>query len=352
MVPTPPVAGLMAAIDRSIARGSDERCSDSLRRMTDLFLQQASGLDATRVAVFDQVIGRLADEAEAAPRAELAARLANVDNAPPALVRRLARDEIAVAQPLLARSSQLTDADLAAIAAAKGRDHMLAIVERDSLGEAVTDVLVSAGDRAVAHAVACNPGARLSGEASSALVQRAGRDGTLRALLTGRADLPEAQQQQLANPTLPEAAPAQVEPLETEEARARYSRALAAVQTLSDLRPLGEGDLMAFLEGGEVPEAICTLALAAGLPVSVAVRLFDRGRADLLLLVVKAQGWAWDTAEALLALQAGPGAAPDPRLGRAYAAVDPAMAARVHAVLSARTRSRPAEPRQIRSKVR
>lgn len=350
MAGEPVVSDLISAVERSVSRRGEDRQAENLRQVTDLYLREAPGLDQARVGVFDEVLGRLAEGVEVGPRAELAARLAEAGTAPPSLVRRLAEDEISVARPLLARSSLLTDDDLAAIAA-KGSGHRLAIAEREELGERVTDALVTSGDRVAAHAVACHPGARLSGASAAALVERANSDGTLRTLLTGRADLPAGSRDQLAAIrgegdgggvlTLDLAAGA---------GQARFGRALAAVQTLADMRPLTEDDIAAFLDGGEVAEALCAMALLAGLPVSLVVRLFEPSRTDLLLLVAKSQGWAWATARALLAVQAR--GEPEPRLRGVYEAMAPTAAARVLQVLTARTRQGRPEPRQIRSKVR
>ena len=342
---------LIDDVEQVVARRSEQRRADNLRQMTDLFLREAGSLDHARVAVFDQVIGRPAACAETGSRAELAQRLADAPNAPPALVRSLAGDEIGVAAPLLARSSRLTDADLAAIAAAKGPAHRLAIAEREHLSETVTDALVNSGDRGVAHAVACHPGARLSEATASVLVDRAGADGTLRALLTGRVDLPEGQHQLLATAKGEgDGRSALALDVGRDEGQARFSRALAQVQMLADMRPLTQDDIVAFLDADEIAEAVCALALLAELPVSVALRLFEPGRTDLLLLVAKSQGWAWETAGGLLAVQRGEPA--DPRLRDAYAAVEPATAERVLQALTTRTRQSRPEPRQIRSKVR
>ena len=56
------------------------------------------------------------------------------------------------------------------IAKSKGQNHLLAISERASLSEAVTDVLVDRGDTHVHHALAKNSGARFSESGFAALV--------------------------------------------------------------------------------------------------------------------------------------------------------------------------------------
>src|SRR5215207_8700972 len=164
---------LIKELEASIAHGPSGRRSETLRRVTDLFLHDPEALTEQQVDVFDLVITRLANAIETRARAELSERLADVPNAPRGVIRSLAHDQIVVARPVLTRSERLSDDDLIAVAIAKGRDYMLAISERARLSEPVTDVLVSRGDRVVAHAVAGNPGARLSMVTSAALINRA-----------------------------------------------------------------------------------------------------------------------------------------------------------------------------------
>ncbi len=136
------VSALLRDLEATMVRGSGEERVQILARLTDLFLSTASGMAEDQVSVFDVVIGRLSRAIEVRARIELAERLADVPNAPGGVVRQLALDEIAVARPVLIASPRLSDQDLVAISAAKGRDHMLAITERPDLGEPVTDFLI------------------------------------------------------------------------------------------------------------------------------------------------------------------------------------------------------------------
>jgi uncharacterized protein (DUF2336 family) len=92
--------------------------------------------------------------------AELGAKLAPIDNAPSGIIHTLARhDEIAVAGPVLAHSTQLTDNDLVEIAGSKSQDHLGAISERKRLATAVTDILIQRGDTRVVRKLSQNEGA-------------------------------------------------------------------------------------------------------------------------------------------------------------------------------------------------
>ena len=184
------VSALLRDLEATMVRGSGEERVQILARLTDLFLSTASGMAEDQVSVFDVVIGRLSRAIEVRARIELAERLADVPNAPGGVVRQLALDEIAVARPVLIASPRLSDQDLVAISAAKGRDHMLAITERPDLGEPVTDFLILRGGRVVTHAVASNQSARFSRHGMGVLVMRAVQDDALQATLGTRRDIP------------------------------------------------------------------------------------------------------------------------------------------------------------------
>jgi uncharacterized protein (DUF2336 family) len=370
---------LIKDLEGSLARGSPQRRAATLRRVTDLFLQCPDALTDEQVEVFDVVIARLAAAIEARARAELAERLADIPNAPRGVIRSLAHDQIVVARPVLTRSERLSDEDLIAVALAKGRDHMLAISERAKLSEPVTDVLVSRGDRVVAHAIAGNHGARLSRMSSAALLNRACADEALQALLSKRQDLPEPHVHQLIAvaretarrrlaQTMPALPDASLDELVEESAQAveaavsngrDYSRAYAAIHVLTAERQLTESDIVAFASEAMAPETICAVAYMSGLSVSAAERLFDGPEADLLLVVGKAQGWSWRTIRAMLRLRRpSPTAANLKRAQEVYDELSSATAQRVVHFLKVREASErraaeeAADRRQVRTKVK
>jgi len=106
----------VSEVEQTIASGDLERRSRALRQLTELFVEQASKLKDDHVSIFDEVIIRLAREVDAKARVELAARLADIGNAPVGVVKDLAYDiDIAVAEPVLERSVRLTEDDLLTI---------------------------------------------------------------------------------------------------------------------------------------------------------------------------------------------------------------------------------------------
>lgn len=178
-------------VEDAVASGDPVRRVEALRRMTNLFIEQAPHLKELHVTVFDEVILRLSRDLEFRTRMELSERLAEVANAPQKVVRDLAFDEnIAVAGPVLERSSRLAEDDLVTLARDRGQEHLLALSRRASLSERVTDILVDRGDRQVVHSVAGNEGARFSSGGLQQLLDRAREDETLQAVLQARRDIP------------------------------------------------------------------------------------------------------------------------------------------------------------------
>ena len=151
-----PTAGqsIIDEIEAAIGAGSDAKCLETARRVTDLFLASAGSFNDEQVELFDHVLARLIKAIEARALADLGARtalaeistqLAPIAQAPP--VRhppaRRGMTRSAIAAPVLQESARLADDDLVEIAKTKGEQHLLAISGRWWLKEAVTDALLS-----------------------------------------------------------------------------------------------------------------------------------------------------------------------------------------------------------------
>src|SRR5712691_11729682 len=182
---------LIDELINAVASGSAKRRLHVVQSVTELFVAGSRSYSSEQVALFDDLLQQLAAEIEVKARASLAQRLAKLDNAPPGLVRAFAFDnEIAVAEPVLKNSTQLTDADLVENATTKSQDHLFAIAQRLKLSEAVTDALVEHGNRRVVHQVAGNPGARFSLAGYGKLTTRARYDRRLALTIGERSDIP------------------------------------------------------------------------------------------------------------------------------------------------------------------
>lgn len=126
-------------------------------------------------------------------RRRCAQGLVLINDAPKALLRYLARDEIKVAQTLLETGVGFDDSDLIATVRAGVAPHWLAIARRRSLSEPVTDALMLTGDVAVMEAVLRNQNARLSTHGVDLAVARSRHAPNLPTLLVARTELKPTQ---------------------------------------------------------------------------------------------------------------------------------------------------------------
>jgi uncharacterized protein (DUF2336 family) len=182
---------LITELERATHSGSPERCAETLRRVTDLFLTGADRYSEDQVLLFENVLELLVKRIERRARGELSTRLALVDNAPIRIIRRLALDdEISVAEPVLRQSARLSDNDLIEIARTKSQGHLLAISARQRINDAVTDVLLDRGNRVVIHKLASNAGAHFSESGFTTLVLKAEADESLAEAVGLRLDVP------------------------------------------------------------------------------------------------------------------------------------------------------------------
>src|SRR3984893_15870537 len=148
-------------LDVAVLQGSAESRERALWYATDLLIVGRYTDD--EIWMFGEIIGRLEQDIETAARAQLARRLARSDHAPPKSINNVASDDwIDVAGAVLRQSERLDSRTLVANARSKSQQHLLAISQRKSIGEEVTDELVTRGNREVVHSVAKNNGARLS----------------------------------------------------------------------------------------------------------------------------------------------------------------------------------------------
>lgn len=186
-----PTVSVIGELEAVLKDGSPAKRIEALRRITDLFLNDADRLNEQQIKVFDDVIVHLIQRIETKALIHLSTILAPVDNAPIEVIRCLANDEdIGVAGPVLAGSKRLSSDDLIRIAETRSQQHLLAIYGRASLEEAITDVLVRRGDRNVAHSLAQNSGARFSEKGYAILVKKAESDDGLTEKLGQRLDIP------------------------------------------------------------------------------------------------------------------------------------------------------------------
>ncbi len=310
-------------LDEAVSRGTPESRKRALWHTTDLMI--TGGYSDDEIWTFGEVIGRLADEIEVAARVQLSRQLARFDQAPVNIIHKLAfDDEIEVAGPILRESERLEPYALVANACTKGQTHMLAIAQRKSIDEEVTDVLVTRGNQDVVKSVATNNGARFSDFGFLHMIQRAEGDSILAEQLGLRQDIPRHIFQQLiakasddVKKRLADERPDMTDQIQSSvsdvagELQSKFgpvSRshfvAKRVVATQHRLGNLNEKSIALYATSHKLEEVTIGLSLLCALPGDVIERaLFDKNR-EMLLILAKALDFSWPTIMALLFLGA------------------------------------------------
>ncbi len=317
---------LIEQLEQAFAQSDMRQRAETLRRLTDLFVSGAETFTNEQIDLFDEVLIRLIEEIDVAARAVFGRRMAEVAQAPRRVMRGLALDDaIEVAGPVLRVSERLEDATLVETARTKSQQHLLAISRRKVVSEPVTDVLVWRGNRAVAVSAAGNRGARFSEFGYVTLIERAHDDRDLALAVWVRPEIPRqhllalfSQASEIVRRNLEAADRAKGGVLQEVIAQASsrlqtqlregsiiYSAARARVMKLQRTGALDEAHLAAFAAAGRFDETTIALSLMANLPLGIIERAIANQRSEQILVLAKAIGFGWDTAKAILLLQAG-----------------------------------------------
>jgi uncharacterized protein (DUF2336 family) len=323
---------LIPGLDQIIRNGDPKRRAEALRRIADLFFEDAAKLRPHHIEMFGEILLDLVEHAELIARAELAERLSPFANAPRVLVGRLAReDEILVAGPVLRRSPVLGEEDLLEIARVKGQGHLLAMSERRALSPDLTDVIVSRGDREVVRRAAGNHGAIFSESGYGELIKRAAQDGVLTLAVGQRDDLSDRRLKQLLAGSLdvirrrlfdvvkPERqaaikqAMAEIDGVfERFESKRDFVPAQRTILGLHEAGNLTEAALLNFAKAYHYEEAIAALSAMSGVRIGTLDHLISSDRYDPILILGKCIGLEWATVRALILLRSGPNRMPAP----------------------------------------
>jgi uncharacterized protein (DUF2336 family) len=349
-------------VEQAVSLGSPEKSLETVRRVTELFLASAGSFNSEQIELFDVVLERLirtielraiADVSARIALAETSLQLAGIAQAPPTVVRRLARhDEITVAGPVLTESARLSAEDLVEIAASKSEQHLLAISGRWWLSEIVTDALLARHYPAVSRRLVKNPGARVSASGFAIVVAQAELDPEL-AVDTGiRVDLPPELRQQLlrsATDAVKDRLLSRAPPHMFEEIRNTIAKVSASVdremavardfdaarQFVSQLKndgKLSEATLFAFARSRKYEETVAALALLSDSSIEVIRPLMQSLRDDGLLVPCKAARLSWEITSAVLECRYSTGSMGPHELARAktqFAKISPDNAQRL-----------------------
>ena len=317
-------------VETAINIGSAEKPLETARRVTDLFLASAGGFNSEQVELFDNVLERLVKTIEIRAIADIGARmalaemseqLAPIGQAPPSVVRRLARnDQIIIAGPVLKESARLSEDDLIEIAETKSEQHLLAVSARWWLKEIVTDALLARRYPRVSRRIVSNPGARVSAGGFAIIVAQAEADPEL-AVETGiRIDLPAKLRDQLFRSATEEVRSrllSRAPPHLFEEIRnaiatvaAGASREMSKVRDFTAAKHLvaqlkangrlNEATLSGFARQRKYEETVAALAELSQATIEVIRPLMQSLRDDGLLVPCRVAGLSWETTSAVL----------------------------------------------------
>jgi uncharacterized protein (DUF2336 family) len=312
---------LLDELQATLAHGTVARRVETLRRVTDLFINGGVDFSDDQIALFDDVFQCLIHHIESSAKALLSNRLAPIDRAPPLTIRALAFDDvIEVAAPVLSQSERLDDETLIETARNKSQAHLMAISTRRVLSGAVTDVLMLRGNDEVVQSTVNNPGAEFSERGFTRLVNRAEGDDNLATCIGLRPTLPRHLYLKLlakasatvrarleaANPPLASQVSTAVREA-TRRARTAPSAitqetviAHALVKSLYEDGRLDEDQVVAFAEAGKFDEANAAIAALANVSVSIAENMMVETRAEGVMILAKVSGMSWATVRAII----------------------------------------------------
>jgi uncharacterized protein (DUF2336 family) len=315
---------LIDTLEEAISHKDIAARAELLRAITQLFTSSCARFSDEQISLFDDVMGQLLTEIDLSARAEFGNQLAEIPNAPPKIIHKLASDEsIEVAGPILSRSERLDQASLIETARTKSQDHLLAISRRHSLDEAVTDILVERGNQQVAISVAANMSAKFSEFGYSALVERSQNDSDLAFGVLSRPEIPR---QHLLNlfknasesvrHKLEAKDPRKVRLIQdmvaqasdriqttSREGSASFAWALSHVESLKFFGKLSETQLFDFARAHKFDETVVAISLMCEMPFGVVERAIVNDEADQLLVLAKSIGLSWETTKAILLVQ-------------------------------------------------
>lgn len=346
-------SSLIDEIQDSTVSGLTKRQLRALTRITDLFIAGSGRHSKEQIELFDEIFRTLVAVIELKTRAKLARRLATNPDAPATLVRAFAFDDaIAVAAPVLSQSTALSESDLVVNASTQSQDHLHAIAQRQTISEAITDILIERGEPKVVHTVAKNAGARISEGSFRELVARAGDDAQLALHVGTRRDIPRHHFLKLleiasasvcskmvaANPqfadTVQDAVTQVIDDI-NHEVRSQspdHAKAKSRVRRLQNWHELGEGNLHAAARSQNFEQAAMALSVLASCPIDMTERAILDDNPGVVQVIAKAAGCSWATVKALLLMTAADRRMSEMDLARArenFERLDPQTARRV-----------------------
>jgi uncharacterized protein (DUF2336 family) len=279
--------------------------------VTDLFLSNVGRLGDSQIAAVDGVLAHLIARVDATTVIQLSEALSTIDRAPRQTIRQLAfHEQPQVAAPVLRSSNCLSEADLLEIVKTRGQQHLLAICDRKTLNEALTDALMRFGDVNVSNALARNAGARFSECGYATLVGRAERDEGLAEKLGVRLDIPGSLLRELigkvadvvrarfltgSRPLARGKNSAAATAGQVARKAIDYTQVQSEIVALNRTGKLNDSIVNRFAVRGEYIHVVAALALKADVKVEAIEPLLEPDRVYGLIVACKAAQVSWST---------------------------------------------------------
>lgn len=146
-----------------------------------------------------QILDLMCADAAVLVRRALAVTLRNSPKLPRDIAIKLAKDIDVIAVPVLKNSPVITDEDLVEIVLAGSSEKQVAIAQRPTLGEGLTEVIALYGSKEAVEAATLNEGAAFSDDAYGGVIKRFANDNDIQSALISRSSLPMHVTEKLVN---------------------------------------------------------------------------------------------------------------------------------------------------------
>ena len=302
-------------LEGAVNDGPAQRDVQILKQVGDLFLSNVDRLRESQISAFDELLVPLIDRTEASALVHLSEALSTIELAPGKTISKLAfHNDALAAAPVLRNSSRLSESDLIEIAKTHSQQHLLAICDRKTLSEALTDVLVRLGDANVSNALARNAGAKFSecgyatlvgrGSATKASPRSSAFGSTFLRICSGKfskaADIVLARFLTAPRPTVPrkgQGAAAQQTPARP---KIDYTKEQSEVLTLNRTGKLTDSLVNRFAVRGEYKNVIAALSLKTDVAIEAIEPLIESDRLYGLIVACKAAKLSWSATNMII----------------------------------------------------
>jgi hypothetical protein len=173
---------------------SDNGRKELATELSDIYLGRTNDtkgrhLTDTETSILNQILMQLLEVAKYEIRQTLANDLAHVPTLSRALVLKLAKDDIGVANPVLKKSPVLDDKDLIKIAKEMGAEYQQAISKRPNISEDLASALIDAGNCEAVNDVLTNPETLIAPHSFDSVVDLACENPSLQSPLVKRKEM-------------------------------------------------------------------------------------------------------------------------------------------------------------------